>query len=433
MNAGLAVAGDCAFVGSRDGPGVAIVDVADPARPQPAGELSAHAATSTREVRAVPTQHLLVVMDEGAFNGFDIYRWDIDCRHPVPLTAFDMGTRRPHEFYLWEDPAAPGRVLLFVAMFGAPGNALDVVDLSDPARPVAAGGWAYAASPLHSVDVTADGRTAYLSLWTGGLLVADVSDFTAGRPAPRMRLVTPAPVARPAPPGNVHSAVPVPGRALLVVTDERFPPPYGPGCPYGSAAVYDVAQPAAPARLASLGVHENAPGACGEDPLAAWTSHNVTTTPNLALVSWYAAGLQVFDIADAAHPVVVAQVRPGAVTPSRRDPQLGPSPSLTWSYPVLSRGLVYVADINQGLLVYRYLGPHDDEVASAALVEGNSNATPAAATSPAATTSPSGEPLAPPAVAEQGYGLSGAAIPLVAAAAVVLVVLLAGLSVAARR
>ena len=44
-----------------------------------------------------------------------------------------------------------------------------------------------------------------------------------------------------------------------------------------------------------------------------------------------------------------------------------------WSYPVVQNGLIYVVDIDLGLYILRYDGPHADEVRNAAFVEGNSS------------------------------------------------------------
>ena len=43
---------------------------------------------------------------------------------------------------------------------------------------------------------------------------------------------------------------------------------------------------------------------------------------------------------------------------------------MTWRYPVISSGLIYVVDINQGLLALRYHGPHEDEAAGSGFAEG---------------------------------------------------------------
>lgn len=87
LNAGLAVAGKCAYVGSRGQGPVAIVDVSDPANPRDAGSIAGRPNTTARELRAVDDLHVLVVMSyalgAGGANRFDFYRWQSDCTRPV--------------------------------------------------------------------------------------------------------------------------------------------------------------------------------------------------------------------------------------------------------------------------------------------------------------------------------------------------------------
>jgi hypothetical protein len=398
MNAALAVAGGCAYVGSRSDSAPLIVDISNPATPLVTGQLTRHTGSTPRELRAVPALRELVVMYyaiNGGPNGLDLYRWGDDCKAPSLAGRYDFGGHSPHEFYLWRDPATPARVLTFVTMFASAGNALNVIDVSNPARPGLIGGWSppsnYGYAPLHSIALTPDGRTAYLSLWTGGLVVADSSDFASGAGQPLLRLSTPAGGRYRTPPGNVHSAVPVPGRALVVTTDERYPSPYGQGCPYGTAHVVDVSSPEAPAAVSTLAIPENDPSTCATAGSGTWTSHNPTVTSHLALVSWYSGGLQLFGLDDPARPSRLAELRPAGTSPGLRDVQLGTSAAMTWSYPVISGGLIYVVDINQGLLVVRYQGPHQDEVENTAFAEGNSNIV-ASGASPVVT--PSSAPTA---------------------------------------
>jgi len=377
MNAALAIGDHCAYVGSRSDDPPLVVDIADPAHPRLAGQLAAHRGSTSRELRVVPAARLLVIMHYaigGTVNQLDFYRWTDDCRRPVLVGRYDFGSRRPHEFYLWEDPARPDRVLLFVAMSPGRGQNLDVIDASNPGNPTLLASWDIpdgltAGALLHSIALSADGRIAFLSLWTGGLLVADSSDFTSGSAGPRLRLITPVGNALRYP-GNVHSAVPLPGSSLVLLTDEQ----YG-GCPYGWARLADISDPVHPRILSTLQVPENDVQRCRTAPNGTWTSHDPTLTAHLALVSWYSAGLQVFDLTDPVHPASVAQLRPAGTTPRRQDPQLGGAPSMTWSYPVIRDGLIYLADINHGLLVLRYRGIYEDEISGLAFAEGNSNLT----------------------------------------------------------
>jgi hypothetical protein len=408
MNAALAVAGHCAYVGSRNAAAPQVLDIADPTHPRVVGALPAHPGSTPRELRAVESQHLVVVLFyrlNGGINGLDIHHWTTDCATPTLLGHYDFGSAAPHEFYLWQDPANPGRILLFVTMFGAsPG--LQVIDISNPAGPLRLGTWTvpggYGHAPVHSISISADARTAFVSLWTGGLVVADVSDFTAARPQPALRPYTPPGAAFSTPPGNVHSAVPLIGQPLVLTTDERYPTPYGAGCPFGAAHIVDVSDPARPSARATIAVPENVPAACAAAPRGTYTSHNVTITAHLALITWYSSGIEVVGLDDPLQPVRLAELRPAGVSPALRDLQLGVTDTMSWSYPVIFRGLIYVADINQGLLVLRYTGAHQDEVAGLGFAEGNSNLTavtaptpsPGAA-SPSAEASPSPAPGAP--------------------------------------
>lgn len=385
LNSGLALAGRCAYVGSRGQGPIAIVDVSDPAHPVSAGSLPARTLTTARELRAVPARKLLVVLSytlgAGGVNRIDLYQWADDCAKPSAAGAYDFGGRSPHEFFLWQDPAG-ARTLLFVSMFSGGAADLQVLDVTDARAPRLAGTWSPPVGLLHSISLSADGRRAFLSLWRGGMLVADVSQFTAGQANPQLTLLTPVGARLPAPAGgNVHSAVQVPGKDLLVVTDERYPP----ACPYGPARLVDVSDPAQPREVSVLSAPENDLATCQNSPVGTYTSHNPTPIGDLALVTWYSSGLQVFDIADPTHPQRLAEYRPQASQPGQRDPQLGATLPLTWSYPIVRDGLVYVADIDEGLYVLRYRGPHQEQVEQVAFAEGNSNLTALRLPSPSPT------------------------------------------------
>ena len=418
LNSALALADRCAYVGSRGQGSIEIVDVSDPAHPRSAGSLPGQALTTARELRAIPARKVLAVLDyalgRGGANRIDLYRWSDDCAKPRKVGSYDFGGQAPHEFYLWEDPAG-ARTLLFTTMFGAVRPDLRVIDATDPADPRLAGSWSSPAGTLHSIALSADGRRAYLSLWTGGLVVGDVSQFTSGQANPQLNLLTPVDSRLlPLTGGNAHSAVQVPGKDLVLVTDERYPP----ACPYGPARLVDVSDPARPKPVSVLASPENDPATCRASPVGTYTSHNPTVIGDLALVAWYSSGLQVFDISDPVNPQRLAEFRPGASEPGQRDPQLGVTAALTWSYPIVRNGLIYVSDINQGLYVLRYQGPHSAQLASAAFVEGNSNLTVVAAPSPGPSgpaSQPPGQQIRPPATARPAAASrSGSPTPLYA-------------------
>jgi hypothetical protein len=307
----------------------------------------------------------------GGRNRIDIYQWTADCARLSLAGSYDFGRRPPHEFFLWRQPRGQ-RTLLFVTMFSGGAGDLQDIDASSPAHPALIGTWSPPRGLLHSISLSDDGRRAFLSLWTGGLLVADASQFTAGTPNPQLTLLTPAASAlQPLAGGNVHSAVQLPGRDLVLITDERYPP----ACPYGPARLVDVSDPAHLRAVATLAAPENDPATCRGAVAGTYTSHNPTIVGDLAFVSWYSSGLQVFDVSNPTQPARLAEFRAQGTTPGALDPQLGVTPTMTWTYPIIRGGLVYVADINQGLYVLRYQGQHQEQVARVAFAEGNSNLT----------------------------------------------------------
>jgi hypothetical protein len=411
MSSALAVAGDTVYVGSRiDNQPILIVDVANPAAPTVVGELGmpaqALAGMSARELRAVDDLDLLVVLNlqcspdlhgcgPNAAEQENLKLYDIsDRRAPVlratyPITGTSpIRPRGPHEMFLWRDPAQPARVLIFVAAPGAP-DQYEIVDVTDPAAPVRVTTWDAVVDGgisgfgneniLHSVSATTDGRTAWFSHQQGGLFAVDQGDVIDGVVPPVLALLTPIPEVLLWPPqGTVgpHSAVPVPGRPLLVVTEEIYPPPFSTGCPWGHMRVVS-ADPANPSILGEYKVPENASSYCSSGmptDRIAFTAHNATATASLAFVTWYSAGLQVIDLADPAAPANLVDFRPPPLASvTTEDPALGGNPTSMWSYPVIKDGLIYVTDSRNGLYVLRYHGRHDTEVATETFLEGNSN------------------------------------------------------------
>jgi hypothetical protein len=450
LNAGLALAGPCAFVGSRGQGPVAIVDVSDPAQPREVGSLPGRPSTTARELRAVPDLDLLFVLSysigRGGVNRLDAYHWTTgDCAHPAAAGSYDFASRPPHELFLWRQPGG-SRLLLFTTMFSGAAGDLQVIDASDYAHPALIGTWTPPRGLLHSISISADGSRAFLALWTGGLLVADASTYTGGAANPQLNLLTPGSAAVPAlPGGNVHSAVPAPGRNLVLVTDERGLISGAPSlgytgaCPYGPARLVDVSDPAHPRVASTLMAPENDLTTCQAAVRGNYSSHNPTLVGDLAFVTWYSSGLQVFDLSDPAQPVRLAEFRPQGAQPGAVDPQLGATATETWSYPIVRSGLIYVADVNQGLYVLRYHGPHEDQVAQTGFAEGNSNQTAAAPTPTptqvaASSAPPPGTPPASASTAAPASRTGGSipALPLgIAALAAVLIA--AGVVVVVRR
>ena len=295
-------------------PEIAIVDVSDPAQPQTVGRLSLAPGLEPVELRAMPELNLLVVVNFSA--GVSLMTFDIhDCRQPRALASLPLGGS-PHEFYLWRDPAQPGRVLAFVAMWAHQKPDLQVVDLSDPAAPRVIGQWRAAdpaAGTLHSISLSPDGQTAYLSMWEGGFLLADTSDFALARPQPSLRLLNPNTALLPLPGVDVHSAVPLADPNDVLLTQEVY------ACPFGGLSVADISDPAHPRLVGGFDLPENDPACAGLPQAdAVFTAHNPLVVGTLAFVTWYGGGLQALDMSQPSQPRRVGPVRAGRRGPGGR-------------------------------------------------------------------------------------------------------------------
>ena len=404
MNGEITIAGQTAYVGSRiDQHGVAIVDIADPAQPKLLGEFGQQfgfePSKATRSVRSVADASVLIVTTTtcgdpdgcspfGFINeGFEAY--DITKRaQPNPLVFINTVNTAdnrpgPHDFFLYLDPSNDRIVLYYAVPPGPP--TFEVFDLDGPQGPTSLGAGCTPIPPdyvdpqdvLSSISASDDGMFAYLSYEKTGLFVVDMSEFVRGTDAPECALLTPMEhFVHWTPPGaGPHASVRVPGRPLLVVTEEVAPPPFGDGCPWGHVRLVDVSDPTEPFIVGEYALPENDPAMCAQlSAAAAYTARVATATENLALVSWYAGGLQILDISDPVHPRALAEFRPDPIPDvETEDPVYGGGRVEMWSYPIIANGLIYVIDSRNGLYVLRYDGWRSDEISQRRLLEGDSN------------------------------------------------------------
>jgi hypothetical protein len=429
MNSPIAVAGRCVYVGDRvysdsadtpgrDKGGIAIVDAKDPAHPKQVGTIPPVALSTQRELRADAGLGILVVESYSPFidgwtpgsdsiNNLKIYDIHSDCTQPKLLATYDFGPRAPHEFFLWKDPKNPGRALAYVT-FTIYSPDLMVIDLSDPASPSLAGVYDLGVDQaqktqdfadesgsgyLHSLAVSDDGTKAYMATWDYGFYELDTSLF-ADSPA-GVGAAHPVGVGHFDDGHNVHSAVPVPGDSGTIVFTQEDYANAGHGCPFGILRTGKLDGAGSATQVGEFSLPENDPSKCGEKN-GTFSSHNPTLFPDLAIMTWYSGGLRAVDLSDPAHPYEDgAYVPKPSFTPELRDERLffpaKDSPGLLptdttkpgstapkwtgamWSYPVVQNGLIYVVDIDLGLYILRYTGPHADEVKKAAFVEGNSS------------------------------------------------------------
>jgi hypothetical protein len=444
MNAAPAVLEDEGFVyvgsrtdGHEDHPnaGILVVDASNPENPQVVNEIgppfAANPSETTRELRIWQEKKVLIVLTftcsavihhcEGSvapnFRFFDLS----DPANPEFILNFtptqaNGAIRTPHEFFLWIDPNDPDRAYIWATLptgSTSPTNAnLGVWDISGVAngispRLLAQGNWnnQYELGgvssefdgrlALHSIDVSADGRTTTFAYQRGHTLVLDSSEVVDSPPAPGTVLdlndnLLTNPLDRPqwgmardgciAECAESHSAEQVPGRDLIVNTDEiygTFTLPFH-GCPWGWVHVIDTSDPEHPRIVSEYKTTKNVCPA--DDPLTqqftSYASHNPTVTRDLALVTWHSAGFHVIDIHQATKPKQAGWFSPSPLpSVATEDPALndGPNKVTMWSYPIVDDGLIYAVDLRNGLYVLQYRGKFNAQIAKLDFLEGNSN------------------------------------------------------------
>jgi hypothetical protein len=356
-HASLALKDRCAYVGNYRRSAVTIVDVSEPENPTLLEPLGLPAGTSPVELRTIPERNLLVVTDLSS--AARLFTFDVsDCTAPELLASTNL-VQPPHEFYLWQDES---QILLYAANFDHRPPDLVVVDLTDPKEPKEVERWTAAdegvAGLLHSLSVSRDGTRAYLALWQGGFLVADVG-------LPEIEVVRGEEGGfEPARLPNTHSAVRLEGTNYVILASEVL------NCPFQGLAVVDVSDAAYPEILARFQLPENRCGDLPGPPGGVFTPHNPLVVGDMALVSWYAAGVQAVDLVDPMNPTRLGQFVPEGPenVPSTF---MGSYPVQMFSYPIVRDGLIYAVDSVGGLYVMRYTGPQADWLARIGRAEGN--------------------------------------------------------------
>lgn len=305
--------GDALYVGhaGTTGAGTSILDVSDPGELSVVTQLMAPAGSHTHKVQVADG---LLLVNHEQFRGGSPYSagmavYDLeDPFRPRQIGWFDSGGRGVHRV-VWM-----GGAYAYVSAIpdGFDDRIWVIVDMSDPEHPTEAGRWWWPGQWIGGGEeptwpegkryaahhALMDGDTAYLGYGDGNLVVLDATDRTSPRRIGGTQWT---------PGGDTHTCLPLPNRNVLVVTDEAVtdrcageehlvrivdvadptdprvvsvcPPPEGDFCDRGL-------------RFGPHNTHENRPGSY--------------QSASLVFVTYFNAGLRVYDVSDPKLPAEVA-------------------------------------------------------------------------------------------------------------------------------
>jgi len=319
---------DALYVGhlGTSGMGTSILDVSEPRSPRVVHQMRAPAGSHTHKVQVGDG---LLLVNEEQFRGgspfaagLNVYDVD-DPFDPKLIGRFESGGLGVHRIVY-----TGGRYAYVSAIpDGFDDRIWVVVDLTDPEQPTEAGRWWWPGmwrgggeqpswSPPQRYaahHALLDGNIAYLAYGDAGMVVLDIS--SVGAPAVISKLEW-------SPGGDTHTCLPLPGRKLVVTTDEAVKD----RCAEEEklVRVVDVSDRSAPEvvgvcppparafcerglRFGPHNLHENQPGSYRSE--------------RLVFVTYFNAGVRVYDLDDPVAPVEVGSWVPEP-PPGQEAPQI---------------------------------------------------------------------------------------------------------------
>lgn len=348
--------GDALYVGhlGMSSVGTTVLDVADVTKPKVVKQFASAAGSHSHKVQAAEGK---LLVNEERFRGGSPFSaglivYDIsDPFAPERIGYFDSGGEGIHRI-VWTG----GR---YAYMSAIPEDFRDrmflVVDLADPERPRETGRWWWPGT-RRGEDGSAipegrryaahhallDGATGYLAYGDAGMVVLDLADPSAPHRLGGLDW---------RPGGDTHTCLPLPSRSLVVVTDEAVRD----RCAEEKKLVrlVDVTDPSSPRIVSAFPVPQGDYCARG----LRFGPHNLHenrphsyVSERIVFVTYFNAGLRVYDIADPAQPKEIAHWVPEAAPGE-------PATQINDLY-VDVDGTIFVTDrVGGGLFVLR---PEDD-------------------------------------------------------------------------
>jgi len=360
--------------------GWTIMDVTDPSNPKVVKFIPGPENTWTIQmeihdnIMVTALQNFPVAWGSDPDKPFDegVIFWDIsDPVNPQQLTHWKTGSTGVHRIGY-----PNGKYVNLAANIkGYKGQILLFLDVSDPKNPKEAGRWwlpgqKEGETPDPVVGgfhgpalISPDGNTAYAG-YGRSVVILDIHDVAHPKLIGRLDMT---------PFKGVHDVLPIPGKPLLLAHSEAIAGdnPSSASCdePFAFTGLIDIKDPSKPRLMSLFPLPEppkNAPYSDFCDKGGRFGPHNsnleyhlpdVEKTENLIYMTYFNAGLRIFNIVNPRVPKEVGWFIPP--TPTKR---FGPIPSgtlVTQTEDVLvdTRGNIYITDKQWGLFVLRYTGP----------------------------------------------------------------------------
>lgn len=378
------------YVGSMWHRGWSILDVTDPTEPKLENFVAGPENTWTTQLQvanglmitSLEQAHKLWGMDLEAPFAETAYFWDVksDPVHPKLLSHYKIGGTGCHRNYY-----SGGKYIFMTANEkGFLGNFLIILDISDPSHPKEVSRWwlpgqnvGAGEKPEREQDwkrprffhgpAYVEGTTAYLSYGRFGLVVLDVSNIHSPKMLCRFSFGELGQILGGSP--GCHSAVPIHGRNLLVVTSEATENPPDAINDYNFVFMMDTKDPTTPRVLSQFPQpvpsnnlpyesYQEKGGLFGPHNLHHWQYQDCLFNPkNTVFATFCNAGLRVFDVTNAYVPKEV-----GYYVPEDPKVRFGPRPIRKLVIDiddviVDDRGYAYCSEKNSGLYVLKYNGP----------------------------------------------------------------------------